>query len=159
MVQRKNSGELHSGKVPTAMGGKGALIHVVIKGLSVWSNLTAKLLLVKLLKKLMLVLTERCQNTVYWSLLHMELYSCWQVRAPMLTSTHCQQHQQWVCEYQNWTTKQWKILFSSIHLQGYRGVHASIGKDCFGRKMGTNTILSHNDMPAQCIRSSLPKIM
>ncbi|KAK3517616.1 hypothetical protein QTP70_013286 [Hemibagrus guttatus] len=29
----------------------------------------------------------------------------------------------------------------TAHLQGSSGVHASTGQDCFGSKMGTNTIL------------------
>ena len=42
------------------MGYQGSLMHVGSEGWPAWSNTTDKLLLLKLLKKLMLVLIERC---------------------------------------------------------------------------------------------------
>ena len=45
------------------MGSQGSLIPVGSIGWPVWSDPTDKLLLLTLLKKLMLVLIQRCQNT------------------------------------------------------------------------------------------------
>ena len=45
------------------MGGQGSLMHVGSEGWPVWSDQTDELLELKLLKKLMLVLIERAQNT------------------------------------------------------------------------------------------------
>ena len=41
------------------------------------------------------------------------------VRVPMLTPVHCQKHQQWACEHQNWTMEQWKKNLGSCHPYGY----------------------------------------
>ena len=43
--------------------GQGSLMHVGSEGWPEWSDPTDELLLLKLLKKLMLVLIEKCQNT------------------------------------------------------------------------------------------------
>ena len=45
------------------MGGQGSMMHVGSEGWPLWSDPTDELLLLKLLKKLILVLTERCPNT------------------------------------------------------------------------------------------------
>ena len=45
------------------MGDQGSFMHVGREGWLAWSDPTDELLLLKLLKKLMLVLIERCQNT------------------------------------------------------------------------------------------------
>ena len=45
------------------MGGQGSLMHVRSEGWPVWLDPTDKPLLLKLLKTLILVLIERCQNT------------------------------------------------------------------------------------------------
>lgn len=51
--------------------------------------------------KFMLVVIE-LEYTEHHSLL------CRPIRVPMLTPVHCRERQQWACEYQNWTTKQWR---------------------------------------------------
>ena len=45
------------------IGGQGSLMHMGSKGWPTWSDPTDELLFFKLLKKLMLVLIERCQHT------------------------------------------------------------------------------------------------
>lgn len=37
---------------------------------------------------------------------------------PRLTAVHCQTHQQWAHEHQNWTKKEWKKALWSFELLG-----------------------------------------
>ena len=95
MVWGKNSGEPATG----------SLMHAGSEGWPVWSNPTDKLLLLKLLKKLMLVLIERCQNiqciTVccVWGCIAADQSGCpcWPPKI-----------KQWAHAHQNWTSVQWK---------------------------------------------------
>ncbi|ROL43068.1 Rho guanine nucleotide exchange factor 2 [Anabarilius grahami] len=110
----------------------------LIEGWPVWSDPTDELLKLKLLKKIMLVLIERCQNTQCISLLRMELHSCRPVRVPMLTPVHHRKSQQWTREHQNWTTEQWKKVAWSDESGGWPGVCA-----CASLTWGTHGTRMH----------------
>ena len=69
--------------VVSVIGAQGSLIHV-----------GSKLLLHKLMKKVILVLIERCQNMVICSLLQKKLHSHWTARVPMVTPVQCQERLQ-----------------------------------------------------------------
>ena len=112
------------------MDGQDLSMHVGSEGWPVWSDPTDELLLLILLRKLILVLIERCQKNHCICLLHMGLHSCRPVRVPMLTPVHCQKRQQWACEHQNWTTEQWwKVAWSDescfliCHVDGRLRLH------------------------------------
>ena len=93
---------------------RGSLMHVGSEGWPVLSGPIEELLELKLLKKLMLVLIERCQNTQCISVCCcMGLRSRRPVRVPMLTRVHLQKRLQWAREHQNWTMEQWKKVARS----------------------------------------------
>ena len=84
------------------MGGQGLLMLVGSEVWPVWSDPTDELLLLKLLKKLMLVLIEWCQNTqciavcCVWGCIAADQSGC---------PVHRWKHQTWARECQNWTTQ------------------------------------------------------
>ena len=91
-------------------------MHGGSEGWPAWSDPTDELLLLKLLKKLMLVLIERCQNTqCITCLLCTGLHSHRLVRVPMLNPVHCKKCQQWACEHQNWGSFTWGTHGTRMH--------------------------------------------
>lgn len=50
--------------------------------------------------------TSYCRQSVKFFCLGLNIHR--PVRVPVLTPVHCREHQQWACEYQNWTKEQWR---------------------------------------------------
>ena len=118
----------------SVMGGHGSLMHVGSKGRAVWSDPTDELMFFKLLKKLMLVLIERYQNTQC-----ITVCCVWGCIATDQTGCPC-----WPLSSQNvptvstWAWRKWKKVawsdescFLLYHVAGM-----GAGQGCFSIKRG-----------------------